>query len=99
MHLVVDGIVRERVLIQEGNGLEIIRNGNEVHCILPDKKSVLVEEWNDQSTLFFSMPSSDIRFGSEYDVSIVREERGWIAQPVSRSRPSSSMSMAKPLSS
>jgi sigma-E factor negative regulatory protein RseB len=75
VHLVVDGIVRERVLIQEGNGLEIIRNGNEVHCILPDKKSVLVEEWNDQSTLFFSMPSSDIRFGSEYDVSIVREER------------------------
>jgi len=75
VHMVTDGVVRERVIVQEGNGLEIIRNGNEVHCILPDKKSVLVEEWNDQSTLFSTLPSSDIRFGNEYDVSIVRTER------------------------
>ena len=75
VHVVSDGIVRERVIVQEGNGLEIIRNGNEVQCILPDKKSVLFEEWNDQSTLFSTLPSNDIQFGSEYDVSIVREER------------------------
>jgi len=74
-HVIADGVVREKVIIQEGNGLEIIRIGNEVHCILPDKKSVLVEEWNDQSTLFSTLPSSDVRFGSEYDVSVVREER------------------------
>ena len=72
---VADGVVREKVIAQEGNGLEIIRNGNEVHCILPERKSVLVEEWNDQSTLFSSLPSSDVRFGSEYDVAVVREER------------------------
>jgi len=75
VHLIVDGVVREKVIVQEGNGLEIIRNGNEVQCILPDKKSVLVEEWNDQSTLFSTLPSSDMRFGNEYDVSIVRNER------------------------
>lgn len=75
VRVVKDGVIHEKVLVQEGNGLEIIRNGNEVQCILPDKKSVLVEEWNDQSTLFSSLPSSDIRFGSEYDVSIVREDR------------------------
>jgi sigma-E factor negative regulatory protein RseB len=75
VHVVSDGIVHERVIVQEGNGLEIIRNGNEVQCILPDKKSVLFEEWNDQSTLFSTLPSKDIQFGSEYDVSIVREER------------------------
>lgn len=75
VHVVADGVVREKVIIQEGNGLEIIRIGNEVQCILPDKQSVLVEEWNDQSTLFSTLPSSDIRFGSEYDVSIVRIER------------------------
>lgn len=74
-HTFADGVIREKVSAQEGNGLEIIRIGNEVHCILPDKKSVLVEEWNDQSTLFSTLPSRDIRFGSEYDVSIVREER------------------------
>ena len=75
VHLISDGVIREKVIVQEGNGLEIIRNGNEVQCILPDKKSVIVEEWNDQSTLFSTLPSSDIRFGSEYDVSIVRNER------------------------
>ena len=75
VHLIADGVIREKVIVQEGNGMEIIRNGNEVHCILPDRKSVLVEEWDDQSTLFSTLPSSDIRFGSEYDVSIVRQER------------------------
>ncbi|MGI9200593.1 MAG: MucB/RseB C-terminal domain-containing protein [Woeseiaceae bacterium] len=75
VHLVSDGVIREKVIVQEGSGMEIIRNGNEVHCILPDRKSVLVEEWDDQSTLFSTLPSSDIRFGSEYDVSIVREDR------------------------
>jgi negative regulator of sigma E activity len=70
VHAVSDGVV-----IQDGNGLEIIRNGNEVHCIFPDHESVLVEEWNNQSTLFSTLPSSDIRFGSEYDVLIKGFER------------------------
>ena len=71
----VDGVVHEKLVTQEGNGLEIIRNGNEVHCILPDKKSVLIEFWNDDSTLFSALPGSELRFGSEYDLSLVREER------------------------
>ena len=75
VHTVTDGVVRERVLVQEGNGLEIIRNGNEVHCILPDQKSVVIQEWDDQSTLFSTLPTTDVRFGNEYDLSIVREER------------------------
>lgn len=75
VHTVKDGVIMERVVAQEGNGLEIIRKGNEVHCILPDRKSVLVEEWDDQSTLFSTLPTSDIRIGSEYDVAIVRKER------------------------
>ena len=75
VHTITDGVVREKVIFKEGNGLEIIRNGNEVHCIFPDRESVLVEEWNDQSTLFSTLPSSKIQFGSEYDVSIVDFER------------------------
>ncbi|MCB1844246.1 MAG: MucB/RseB C-terminal domain-containing protein [Halioglobus sp.] len=75
VHRVTDGVVHEKVIIQEGNGLEIIRSGNEVHCILPDQKSVLIEQWNDRSTLFSTLPSSDVRFGNEYDLSLVREER------------------------
>ncbi len=72
---IVDGVISEKVTVQEGNGLEIIRSGNEVHCILPDKKSVLVEPWNNQSTLFSTLPSSDVRHGHEYDLSLVREDR------------------------
>ncbi|MGH8195465.1 MAG: MucB/RseB C-terminal domain-containing protein [Woeseiaceae bacterium] len=75
VHKIVDGVVNEKVITQEGNGLEIIRVGNEVHCILPDRKSVLIEQWNDESTLFSTLPDSDIRFGSAYDLSVVREER------------------------
>ena len=75
VHLVKDGVIHEKVVAQEGDGIEIIRNGNQVHCILPERKSVLVEEWDNQSTLFSTLPSSDIRFGSEYDVAIVREDR------------------------
>lgn len=75
VHTIADGVVREKVIFKDGNGLEIIRNGNEVHCIFPDRQSVLVEEWNDQSTLFSTLPSSDLRFGSEYDVSIDSFER------------------------
>ncbi|NOR37452.1 MAG: hypothetical protein GQ577_11960, partial [Woeseiaceae bacterium] len=75
VHVVSDGVIREKVVFQEGDGLEIIRNGNEVQCILPDEGTVRVEEWNDQSTLFSSLPSIDIQFGNEYDISIVREER------------------------
>ena len=75
VHTITDGVVREKVIFKDGNGLEIIRNGNEVHCIFPDRESVLVEEWNDQSTLFSTLPSSDLQFGSEYDLSIVDFER------------------------
>jgi len=75
VHRVVDGVVKEKVTTQEGSSLEIIRNGDEVHCILPDQKSVLIETWTDGNTLFSTLPQREIQFGSEYDVSIVREER------------------------
>jgi sigma-E factor negative regulatory protein RseB len=70
VHTVSDGIVREKVIKQDGDGLEIIRNGNEVLCIFPERESVLVEEWNNQSTLFSTLPSSRIRAGGDYDVLI-----------------------------
>lgn len=75
VHVVTDGLVRERVVVQDGEGMEIIRNGNEVHWILPGKKSVLVQEWTNRGTLFSTLPSSEIHSGGEYDLRIVREER------------------------
>ena len=75
VHKLIDGVINEKLVSQEGNGLEIIRIGNDVHCILPDKQTVLIEKWADQSTLFSALPSSEIRYGAHYDVSIVREDR------------------------
>lgn len=71
----VDGVINERLTTQEGNGLEIIRVGDEVHCILPDQKSVLVQQWKNQSTLFSALPGRDLRYAAQYDVSLVREDR------------------------
>ena len=75
VHTVSDGVVREKFSIQDGNGLEIIRNGNEVLCIFPDRESVLIEEWNNQSTLFSTLPSSKIHSGGVYDVLIKGYDR------------------------
>lgn len=74
-HTVTDGVIHERVVAQEGDGLEIVREGNEVHLILPDRRTVRVETWNDQSTLFSTLPTSDLRFGNEYDLVIQRKAR------------------------
>ena len=71
VHKKIDGVVNERIVIQEGNGLEVIRIGDEVHCILPDKKSVLIEQWDNASTLFSTVPSGDIDPGAQYDVLIL----------------------------
>jgi sigma-E factor negative regulatory protein RseB len=75
IHTVADGVVREKLIAQEGDGLEIIRKGNEVHSILPNRQSVLVEEWGEQSTLFSTLPSTNIRLGTAYDVLLVGEGR------------------------
>ena len=75
VHKIIDGVIHEKLVTQEGNGLEIIRVGNEVHCILPDKQTVFIEDWNNQSTLFSALPNSEIRYGADYDVSIVSEDR------------------------
>lgn len=75
VHKIIDGVIHEKLVSQEGSGLEIIRIGNEVHCIFPDKQTVLIEDWNNQSTLFSALPSSEIRYGADYDVLIVREDR------------------------
>ncbi len=51
-----EGVVSEKMTVQDGSSLEIIRKGDEVHCILPDTKSVLVESWDNQGTLFSMLP-------------------------------------------
>lgn len=71
-HTKIDGVVRERLISQEGSGFEIIRNGDEVHCVLPEKKAVLVEAWNESNTLFASLPSSSDGISDSYEI-LVRD--------------------------
>lgn len=75
VHRIVDGVVNERITSQEGNGLEIIRIGNDVHSILPDKRSVLIEGWNNQSTLFSPLPRKEAVSMPHYDLSMMRAGR------------------------
>lgn len=71
----IEGVINERVASQEGNGMEIIRVGDEVHCILPDQKTVLVEGWTNQSALFTNLPRSEVTSTPLYDLSLVRQGR------------------------
>jgi len=76
VHKMIGGVVNERIVVQEGSGLEVIRVGEEVHCIIPDQKSVLIEHWENASTLFATLPSSSIEPGAQYDVLILdRDQR------------------------
>ncbi len=72
---IIDGVPHERLVLQEGNGLEIIRKGNDVHCVLPDRKTVLVETWSEQSTLFSPVPVSSNSFGHSYRLRIDGKDR------------------------
>ena len=63
--------MNERIVVQEGTPLEVIRVGDEVHCIVPHKKKVLVETWDTASSLFATLPRSSINPGSQYDVLIL----------------------------
>jgi sigma-E factor negative regulatory protein RseB len=75
VHKKINGVINERIVVQEGNGLEVIRIGDEVHCILPGKQSVLIEHWENASTLFATLPSSTIDPGTQYHVLILARDQ------------------------
>ena len=75
VHKKIDGVINERIVVQEGNGLEVIRVGEEVHCILPDRQTILIEHWENAGTLFATLPSSTIDPGAQYDVLILARDQ------------------------
>ncbi len=66
----IDGVLRERLTSQEGSGMEFLRTGDEVHCVLPDKRAVLIDTWESPSMLFTSIPASSERFSSAYSMKV-----------------------------
>jgi len=78
-HRVVDGVVTERLVAMDGAGAEIIRNQDEVTCILPEQKSVVVEKRREkdssQSPLRASLPDYSEEMEEYYDLELMPAER------------------------
>jgi sigma-E factor negative regulatory protein RseB len=57
IHRRESGSTSERIESLDGAGREIIRHGNQVQCILPDRRVVLLENPKDVSPLVSALPS------------------------------------------
>ena len=82
------GKVSERIVSMDGAGREIIRHEDEVTCILPDQRSVLIEQRKDVSPLLSALPNYSDKLERHYEVRLVRRGRvaGRMTQAVNASR-------------
>jgi len=67
--------VSEKLESLDGAGREIIRAGDEVHCILPESRMVLVEQQINQEGLFGRLAVQPGALARSYDVAIEDYER------------------------
>jgi len=75
VHLNDDGRVSERIMSMDGVGREIIRHEDEVRCILPDRRIVLLEERRDVSPLVSALPTYSEDLRRHYDFSLLSTGR------------------------
>jgi len=75
VHLNDDGRVSERIMSMDGVGREIIRHEDQVQCILPDRRIVLLEERRDVSPLVSALPSYSEDLQRHYDFSLLSTAR------------------------
>ena len=71
--------VKERIVSLDGNGREVIRNNNLVTCILPDKKSVVVEKNMSKGSFPPSFPVNIENLIPFYEFSIKEDCREKVA--------------------
>ncbi len=69
------GKVSERIVSMDGAGREIIRHEDEVTCILPDKRSVLIEQRKDVNPLLSALPNYSDKLEQHYAVALSRRGR------------------------
>ena len=78
VHRVDNGMVTERITAMDGAGREIIRDNDEVTCILPDEQTVLVEPRDvrdrSQSPLQGRLPDPTSFDGRHYKLSLIPGE-------------------------
>jgi sigma-E factor negative regulatory protein RseB len=75
VHRYEDGTVSEKLESLDGAGREIIRAGDEVHCILPESRMVLVERQINQEGLFGRLAVQPEALDRSYDLTIEDYER------------------------
>src|SRR5690606_15962465 len=70
-----NGDVAERVWAREGAGREIVRHADVVRAILPDQRTVLLEERNATTSLVAAFPSADVNLEPHYDLTLGTVDR------------------------
>jgi sigma-E factor negative regulatory protein RseB len=75
VHRSLDGVVSERLVSLDGVGREIIRREQNIQCILPDRKVVLLEERRDASPLVSALPNYSEHLETHYQFKIYSTDR------------------------
>jgi sigma-E factor negative regulatory protein RseB len=70
VHRSAGGKSAERILSLDGPGREIVRMGDEVRCILPDQRVVLLETREDVSPLVSALPSNAAELEPHYEIKL-----------------------------
>jgi len=78
VHRNEDGKIGERIRSLDGVGREIVRRDEQVQCILPDRRVVLLEETRDASPLVSTLPSYSQELEANY--SLVTYQKGRVAR-------------------
>jgi sigma-E factor negative regulatory protein RseB len=69
------GSIGERILSLDGPGREIVRQKDEVQCILPDRRVVLLESRTDVSPLVAALPEYSTELEPHYDFTLEAGDR------------------------
>ena len=69
------GRISERIVSMDGVGREIIRNEDEIYCILPDRQIVLFDNRREVSPLVSALPSYSEDLQRSYEISLLHTER------------------------
>lgn len=68
LHSNEDGFVREKLVAMDGEGREIIRNGNELICLLPNRQIKIVDANSVASNAFARLQSASRTLGNFYSL-------------------------------
>ena len=75
IHRNVDGRIGERIVSLDGVGREIIRQADEVRCILPDKRVVLLENLKEYNPLAAALPAFSADLQPHYQLKLYASAR------------------------